>query len=206
MDLFRARQRHRHRSSTFRPHLRPLPAPSWKGRIFRHRHGSCDLQKNCRTSSRAYLCRVGTGERIYLLFHNSRRRLGKFACGRHALRSNVMENSKSEAIRVLLVEDNFAEARLIQETLKELQTADFRIIHVDRLQKALERLSQNEIDVILLDLSLPDAQGLETVERTLTAAPHLPVVVLTGLDDEIIAANAVRAGAQDYLVKGQAYS
>ncbi len=115
-----------------------------------------------------------------------------------------MENSKSETVRVLLVEDNFAEARLIQETLKELQTADFRIIHVDRLQKALERLGQNEIDVILLDLSLPDVQGLETVERTLTAAPHLPIVVLTGLDDETIAANAVKAGAQDYFVKGQA--
>ena len=106
-------------------------------------------------------------------------------------------------LRILLVEDNPGDARLIRETLRDAGSLDFDLAHADRLAAALPRLEEGAADVVLLDLSLPDAHGLETVNRALAAAPGVPIVVLTGLDDETVAVNAVQAGAQDYLVKGQ---
>jgi signal transduction histidine kinase len=105
--------------------------------------------------------------------------------------------------RILLVEDNPGDARLIRETLREAESFPFELAHADRLASAEERLAAEAFDVVLLDLSLPDAHGLETVRRTLAAAPEAPIVVLTGLDDETLAVTAVQAGAQDYLVKGR---
>jgi signal transduction histidine kinase len=105
-------------------------------------------------------------------------------------------------LRILLVEDNPGDARLLRETLREVESLRFELAHVERLSAALERLEAAAADVVLLDLSLPDAHGLETVSRTLAAAPELPIVVLTGLADETVAIQAVQAGAQDYLVKG----
>jgi PAS domain S-box-containing protein len=110
--------------------------------------------------------------------------------------------------RVLLIEDNPSDAWLIQEYLAEAKTAHsalfrFQLIQVDRLSVGLERLAGGSIDVILLDLSLPDSQGLETFLQVQAHAPHIPIVVLTGLDDEKLAANAASAGAQDYLIKGE---
>jgi signal transduction histidine kinase len=105
-------------------------------------------------------------------------------------------------LRILLVEDNPGDARLIRETLRD-GSLEFDLAHADRLAAALPRLEEGAADVVLLDLSLPDAHGLETVNRALAAAPGVPIVVLTGLDDETVAVNAVQAGAQDYLVKGQ---
>ena len=107
------------------------------------------------------------------------------------------------ALRILLVEDSPGDARLIRETLRDAGSLAFELRHVDRLAAALPLLAAREADVVLLDLSLPDAHGLETVTRTLAAAPEVPIVVLTGLDDETVAIQAVQAGAQDYLVKGQ---
>ena len=105
---------------------------------------------------------------------------------------------------VLLVEDNPGDVRLLREALAEANdTEEFRLSHVDRLDSALQRLAEGGVDIVLLDLSLPDEHGLDTVKRTLVAAPHVPIVVLTGLDDEELAVRAVREGAQDYLVKGQ---
>ena len=104
-------------------------------------------------------------------------------------------------IRVLLVEDNPGDARLLREMLREAPSLRFDLIHVDRMGEARGRVA--EADVILLDLSLPDAHGMETVSAMLDAAPGIPIVVLTGLDDESTATQAVQAGAQDYLVKGQ---
>src|SRR4029077_2552358 len=78
-----------------------------------------------------------------------------------------------------------------------------KLEHVDRLDAALARLSCEHFDVVLLDLSLPDEQGLNTLLRTHAHAPKVPIVILTGLDDEAMAVKAVRAGAQDYLVKGR---
>jgi signal transduction histidine kinase len=105
--------------------------------------------------------------------------------------------------RILLVEDNPGDARLIRETLREAESFPFQLTHADRLAAAEERLAAEAFDVVLLDLSLPDAHGLETVRRTLAAGAEVPIIVLTGLDDEATAVAAVQAGAQDYLAKGR---
>src|SRR5260370_2269312 len=108
-----------------------------------------------------------------------------------------------EGIRVLLVEDNPGDVRLFLELLRESGAGYVKVDDVDRLATALERLSNQAFDVVLLDLSLPDAHGLDTLVRAHAHAPSVPIVVLTGLDDQALAVKAVRAGAQDYLVKGR---
>ena len=106
--------------------------------------------------------------------------------------------------KVLLVEDNPGDALLLREALADLAgSLSFDLVHVGRLEAALQRIGQETFDAILLDLSLPDAQGVDTVVRMQEAAPRLPIVVLTGLDNDAAALEAMRAGAQDYLVKGQ---
>ena len=107
------------------------------------------------------------------------------------------------AIKILLVEDNPVEARLLCETLAEVGSTPFEVEQVERISEARELLSRTNTDVVLLDLSLPDAHGLESIERIYDAAPKVPIVVLTGLNDEALAVKAVRDGAQDYLIKGQ---
>ncbi len=106
-------------------------------------------------------------------------------------------------MKTLLVEDNPADARLIREMLKEHTASTFEVQHVTRLDLALECLREETFDVLLLDLGLPDAQGMETLNVTHKAWGGLPIVVLTGLDDEQLALESMRAGAQDYLVKGR---
>src|ERR1051326_8140667 len=108
-----------------------------------------------------------------------------------------------DGIRVLLVEDNPGDARLFLELIRETGAGQLKIDHVTRLQSALDYLNHERCDVMLLDLSLPDEQGLTTLNRAHTHMPNVPIVVLTGLDDEGLAVKAVRAGAQDYLVKGR---
>ncbi|RMD78702.1 MAG: response regulator, partial [Gammaproteobacteria bacterium] len=105
-------------------------------------------------------------------------------------------------LRLLLVEDHPGDARLIRLALAESGGA-FRVEHLERLAPALVRLRSEAYDAVLLDLSLPESSGLDTLRRVLEAAPAVPVVVLSGLADEATAIEAVRQGAQDYLVKGQ---
>jgi PAS domain S-box-containing protein len=105
-------------------------------------------------------------------------------------------------IGILLIEDNPGDARLIQVMLAEPGRADYHLENADRLSQGLERLLEGGIDVVLLDLGLPDSQGLETLGKVRAQASAVPIIVLTGLDDEITAVEAVRQGAQDYLVKG----
>ncbi|MDM9382485.1 hybrid sensor histidine kinase/response regulator [Chlorogloeopsis sp. ULAP01] len=112
------------------------------------------------------------------------------------------------SVKILLIEDNLAEARLLQEFLKQAQSKEFTLIHVKRLGEALDILSNyidKEIpfDIILLDLTLPDSQGLTSLPILSHLAPTLPIVVLTNTNDEALAIEAVRQGAQDYLVKRQ---
>jgi len=109
-------------------------------------------------------------------------------------------------IRVLLIEDNPGDAHLIRILLEEVENAAFEVERADRLSSGLERLARGGIDVILLDLSLPESQGLPTLLKTKEKAPSLPIIVFTGLDDESIAVQAVHEGAQDYLVKGHVTS
>ena len=105
-------------------------------------------------------------------------------------------------LRVLLVEDNPADARLVREMLKESHRP-VEITHASRLREALEFLRKGGFSAILLDLNLPDSEGMNTFLRARAEALHAPIVVLTGLADEEVAARAVREGAQDYLVKAE---
>ena len=112
--------------------------------------------------------------------------------------------TQRSTVRVLLVEDNPADARLVEILLSEAgSSADFEVAHSERFAEALQRLEEATFEVILLDLSLPDSSGLETVSRMRAAAPRTPMVVLSGQDDEEVAFRAVQQGAQDYLIKGQ---
>lgn len=107
------------------------------------------------------------------------------------------------AVRVLLVEDDEEDALLIRGMLAESTGVRFTLTRVVTLGSALEALGRPSTDVVLLDLSLPDSRGLETLRRLLEGAGRRPVVVLTGLDDAAVGREAVREGAQDYLIKGQ---
>ncbi|MBI2235597.1 MAG: response regulator [Magnetospirillum sp.] len=108
-----------------------------------------------------------------------------------------------EAIRVLLLEDDPDDARMVGLMLRRLKTGSFAVTVVARLAEALSALGDSEVDVVLADLSVPDSTGLGTLNALLVAAPRLPVVVLTGNDDEELAFEALKHGAQDYLVKGR---
>ncbi len=103
---------------------------------------------------------------------------------------------------LLVVEDNAGDARLLREMLSG-EGGKTRMVHVMRMEDAETYLKDSPVDIILLDLGLDDAKGLEAVRRARSAAPRTPLLVLTGLDDETIAAEALQQGAQDYLVKGQ---
>jgi signal transduction histidine kinase/CheY-like chemotaxis protein len=110
--------------------------------------------------------------------------------------------ARPQIFHILLVEDNPGDAELVREALSSVKDR-VDIVHVDSLAAARTRLAQGRIDVVLLDLSLPDAMGLQGVERLHAVAPDVPIVVLTGIRDEALGARAVQAGAQDYLVKAQ---
>lgn len=108
-----------------------------------------------------------------------------------------------KAIKVLLVEDDTADAHLLREMLRLVQTHQFELTQVARLEEAHKHLGGGDPDVVLLDLRLPDASGLEAVREVRRAASSVPIVVLTGLRDEVLAMEALREGAQDYLLKDQ---
>jgi diguanylate cyclase (GGDEF)-like protein/PAS domain S-box-containing protein len=104
---------------------------------------------------------------------------------------------------LLLVEDNPGDACLLREMLYDQGLGQTELAHVERLSDAERHLGEHSVDIILLDLGLPDAHGLGAVRRTHAFAPRVPLVVLTSLDDETMATNALQEGAQDYLIKGQ---
>ncbi|HML05475.1 MAG TPA: response regulator [Methanobacterium sp.] len=108
----------------------------------------------------------------------------------------------NKVIKVLLIEDNDADARLIKEMFKEISKPKYELIHFINLQEGLKALDKDTFDILLLDLSLPDSKGLETFEKAHEYDPKIPIVILSGLDDEEVAIKAVRQGAQDYLMKG----
>jgi diguanylate cyclase (GGDEF)-like protein len=105
---------------------------------------------------------------------------------------------------ILLVEDNPGDARLVREMLGDVTSNEFDVHHVERLAEARESLMTNgETGCVLLDLSLPDANRLEALMQLRAAAPDVPIVILSGLQDELLAVKAVQEGAQDYLIKGR---
>ncbi|MBN1868712.1 response regulator [Candidatus Sumerlaeota bacterium] len=106
-------------------------------------------------------------------------------------------------IRLLVVEDNPADRRLISEILKDSVDPLFEVVGVGLLADGLKRLREEAFDIVLLDLDLPDSRGLEGLERIVGAAPAVPVVVLTGVDDENLGVQAMQREAADYLTKGK---
>jgi diguanylate cyclase (GGDEF)-like protein/PAS domain S-box-containing protein len=105
--------------------------------------------------------------------------------------------------KILLVEDNPGDARLLREMFNEPDLPQPQMTNVGSMSKAVTHLKEHAVDIILLDLGLPDAQGLEAVRQAHAAAPRVPLIVLSGMDDESLAALALQEGAQDYLIKGQ---
>jgi PAS domain S-box-containing protein len=108
-----------------------------------------------------------------------------------------------EIVRVLLVEDSPSDARLLCESLEDYPLQGFVVDRAERLDEAMVRLARDPFDVVLLDLNLPDSRGMETCQRMSGAAGQVPIIILTGADDEAVATDAMRLGIQDYLVKGQ---
>ncbi len=109
----------------------------------------------------------------------------------------------NKVLQVLLVEDNSSDARLLREMFRKEKQGNFELTHVTHMREAEIRLSKGGVDIVLLDLGLPDGNGIEVLRRARAAAPSVVMIVLTGLDDEALAAEAMKEGAQDYLIKGQ---
>jgi DNA-binding NarL/FixJ family response regulator len=106
-----------------------------------------------------------------------------------------------ESMRVLIVEDNLAQAETIQEMLESIDVATFDVSRTDRLRNATEVLALGETDIVLLDLNLPDSTGLDGVRLLLADFPSLAIIVLTNVEDEAVAREAARLGTHDYLLK-----
>ena len=107
-----------------------------------------------------------------------------------------------EHIRVLLVEDDPGQVTVIKVLLKRAQVTQFELRVATDLGSALRELAAGGIDIVLLDLSLPDSNGIDTFLKVRQVAPRLPAIILTGTDDEQLALELLRRGAQDYLFKG----
>lgn len=114
--------------------------------------------------------------------------------------------SDGDSFRVLLVEDSPLDAALVTRLLDEARSPRFHVQRAAQLSEAVELLSEDTFDVILLDLMMPDCNGLEGLERLALDAPDLPIIVLTGVTDQEVALEALRRGAEDYLVKDEAIS
>ena len=112
-------------------------------------------------------------------------------------------SKKKSITHLLLVEDNPGDVRLLVDMFDRHGSHDIELAHAGSMSEAEKHLAEHAVDIILLDLGLPDAQGLEAVRRAHAAARRIPLVVLTGLDDEALAAQALQEGAQEHLIKGQ---
>jgi len=120
------------------------------------------------------------------------------------LAATVQEaGTEKKALQVLLVEDNAGDARLLREMFSKEEAGSFALTHLTRMSEAEKRLAQGGVDIVLLDMGLPDGHGMETLRRARAAAPDVVMIVLTGLEDEALAAESIKEGAQDYLIKGQ---
>jgi diguanylate cyclase (GGDEF)-like protein len=112
-------------------------------------------------------------------------------------------HAEQQAISVLIVEDDPMAARLVEEMFRDSPAEEFTGVHVERLADAKQRLLERTVDCVLLDLRLPDASWLEALTELREVDPEVPIVILSGLEDEGLAVRAVQSGAQDYLVKGR---
>jgi two-component system cell cycle response regulator len=115
--------------------------------------------------------------------------------------SSLLEDQNKKLLNILLVEDNKTDATIFMQMLKDEHI--FKVTHVENMKSALESLANGYFQVIILDLHLPDEEGYATFTRINEQAPDLPIIVLTGMDNEELALKIMKSGAQDYLVKGQ---
>jgi len=106
-------------------------------------------------------------------------------------------------IHILLIEDNRGYATVVHEMLARVMDIPYQFKHAERLTTGLKHLEKNETDVVLLDLGLPDSKGLDTFTKVYDHTPKVPIIVLTVNHNDALAVEAIKAGAQDYLVKGQ---
>ncbi len=118
--------------------------------------------------------------------------------------ARVQERQHFDIWKILFVEDDLRYIVLLKETLRLAGMTRFEMTHANRLSRALRCLHQEDFDVVVLDLSLPDSNGLDTLRRVIAATRNVPVLVLTDLEDEAVALEALICGAQDYLIKGHA--
>jgi PleD family two-component response regulator len=109
----------------------------------------------------------------------------------------------AQAVRVLIVEDNPGDAILVREMLRDADPGGFELAHASRLSEGIDRLLAGGLECVLLDLSLPDAEGLDALTQIQAVSLDIPVIVFSGRNDERVAVRAVQEGAQDYLIKGQ---
>src|SRR6266852_2960437 len=117
-----------------------------------------------------------------------------------------MEGSMDNHINILLIEDNPGDTRMIRELFAEARGISPCLLCADRLSTGIQQLRDGGVDVVLLDLSLPDSQGFDTYNKLRAHSKGLPVILLTGLEDEELGMRAVQEGAQDYMVKGSVTS
>lgn len=110
---------------------------------------------------------------------------------------------QQKTLHVLVVEDNTADAVLLQQMFRKELPGSFQLVHLKTMAEALAHLEKVQVDIVLLDLGLPDGHGLDTIRRIKAVNPHVPVIILTGLEDETLSARAMKEGALDYLIKGQ---
>ena len=161
-------------------------------------HSDADILRSYQLRANAYLTKpVKTDEFVGVV-----RSIGDFWLT-HVRLPAVGPSGTDAVIRVLLVEDSPGDARLLREMLNEPGSYRTLLTTVQSTLNAVAELGSRGADIILLDLGLPDAQGLEGVRRMHKVAPHTPLVVLTGRDDESLARHALQEGAADYLIKGQ---
>lgn len=119
-----------------------------------------------------------------------------------SLSSNINSMDNSSLIKILLIEDNPGDARLVEILLEESDFLNCKVINKQSLSEGIEALNNEEFSIVLLDLTLPDSRGFDTLQRLIKAHPDVNVIVMTGLSDKALGLNAVKVGAQDFLVKG----
>ena len=118
----------------------------------------------------------------------------------------MVVDTKTETVNVLLVDDEQVDCRLVKLALaNSSESIHFNVETVDTLSEATERLSRNDYDIVLLDLGLPDSSGMDTLEEAHKVNPDVPMIVLTGLSDEEMGIEAIKRGAEDYLIKGKSF-
>ncbi|MFA5553612.1 MAG: PAS domain S-box protein [Phycisphaerae bacterium] len=114
-----------------------------------------------------------------------------------------MAEERKRDFKILIVEDDILDAKLLKQQLTQTSINVTRVAHAERLEESLNMLKQEQFDIILLDMNLPDSNGLETLKQVHKAAPDLPIINVTGSTDEEMGLKAVSSGAQDYLIKGR---